>query len=213
MVAALKKGTDHPVHGHSANLDETLLGGDRAVCPLFQRYLLLALLLASGCIHAQTKCACDASIPETLEARQCSLTKLTSEQRADVPVFFVADANPKKPNRLLALPREQSTGMQRFASLTPATQLALWTQAIEKAKEKWGDRWGIAYNGDNVRTQCHVHIHIGRLIEGVEAGEFLVVDGPAQIPLPGKDGYWIHPVNGKLHVHTGEQICETVLLR
>ena len=47
----------------------------------------------------------------------------------------------------------------------------------------------------------------------VEAGEFLVVDGPAQIPVPGKDGYWIHPVNGKLHVHTGEQICETVLLR
>ena len=89
----------------------------------------------------------------------------------------------------------------------------LWTAAIDKAKEKWGDRWGIAYNGDNVRTQCHVHIHIGRLIEGVEAGEFLVVDGPAQIPVPGKDGYWIHPVNGKLHVHTGEQICETVLLR
>ena len=35
----------------------------------------------------------------------------------------------------------------------------------------------------------------------------------AQIPTPGVDGYWIHPVNGKLHVHTGEQVCETVLLR
>ena len=157
--------------------------------------------------------ACDVSIPETLNARQCSLTKVTEEQPRDVLIFFLPDANPKKPNRLLALPREESPGMQRIADLTPETRVALWTQAIEKAKEKWGDRWGIAYNGDNVRTQCHVHIHIGRLIEGVEAGEFLLVDGPAQIPTPGVDGYWIHPVNGKLHVHTGEQICETVLLR
>jgi hypothetical protein len=173
----------------------------------------MTVLLVSMCAYAQTKCACDAKIPETLEARQCSLTKATEQQPANLLVFFLADANPKKPNRLLALPREESQGMQRIANLSPESRLALWTQAIEKAKEKWGDRWGIAYNGDNVRTQCHVHIHIGRLIEGVEAGDFLVVDGPAQIPIPSKDGYWIHPVNGKLHVHTGEQICETVLLR
>jgi hypothetical protein len=174
---------------------------------------IFAACLVSICAYAQTPCACDASIPASLDARQCSLTKLTGEQPASPAIFFVADANPKKPNRLLALPREQTAGMQRMASLTPGIRLELWTQAIAKAKEKWGDKWGIAYNGDNVRTQCHVHIHIGRLIEGVEAGEFLVVDGPAQIPVPGKDGYWIHPVNGKLHVHTGEQICETVLLR
>jgi hypothetical protein len=174
---------------------------------------MFAVLFVSMCVEAQTKCACDVSIPETLNARQCSLTKVTEEQPRDVLIFFLPDANPKKPNRLLALPRQQSAGMQRIADLTPEIRLALWTQAIEKAKEKWGDRWGIAYNGDNVRTQCHVHIHIGRLIEGVEAGEFVVVDGPGQIPTPGKDGYWIHPVNGKLHVHTGEQICETVLLR
>jgi hypothetical protein len=173
----------------------------------------IALCLVAVCAYAQTPCACDVKIPATLDARQCSLTKVTEEQPANIRVFFLPDANPKKPNRLLALPREQAVGMQRFASLTPAAQVELWTQAIAKAKEKWGERWGIAYNGDNVRTQCHVHIHIGRLIEGVEAGEFLVVDGPAQIPVPGKDGYWIHPVNGKLHVHTGEQICETVLLR
>jgi diadenosine tetraphosphate (Ap4A) HIT family hydrolase len=174
---------------------------------------ILAAALVSMCVYAQTPCSCDVKIPETLNARQCSLTKVTEEQPNNILVFFLPDANPKKPNRLLALPRQQSVGMQRFADLTPDARLALWTQAIDKAKEKWGDRWGIAYNGDNVRTQCHVHIHIGRLIEGVEAGQFLVVDGPGQIPTPGKDGYWIHPVNGKLHVHTGEQICETVLLR
>lgn len=171
------------------------------------------LFLMSICVYAQTPCSCDVKIPETLNARQCSLTRVTEEQPPDITVFFLPDANPKKPNRLLALPREQKAGMQRVADLTPQTRLDLWTKAIEKAKEKWGDRWGIAYNGDNVRTQCHVHVHIGRLIEGVEAGDFLVVDGPARIPVPGVDGYWIHPVNGKLHVHTGEQICETVLLR
>ena len=174
---------------------------------------MVAALALSLCVHAQTKCACDVSIPETLTARQCSLTKLTEEQPRDVGIFIIPDANPAKSNRLLALPREQKAGMQRIADLSPEARLALWTQAIEKAKEKWGEHWGIAYNGDNVRTQCHVHIHIGRLIEGVEAGEFVLVDGPAEIPIPGVDGYWIHPVNGKLHVHTGEQICETVLLR
>ncbi len=174
---------------------------------------IVAALLVSLCVRAQTKCDCDAKIPETLNARQCSLSKVTEEQPPDIRVFFLPDANPKKPNRLLALPREQMVGMQRIANLTPQTRMELWTAAIGKAKEKWGERWGIAYNGDNVRTQCHVHIHIGRLIEGVEAGEFLVVDSPARIPTPGIDGYWIHPVNGKLHVHTGEQICETVLLR
>jgi diadenosine tetraphosphate (Ap4A) HIT family hydrolase len=173
----------------------------------------VAALFLSVRAYAQTQCACDVRIPETLNARQCSLTKVTEEQPANILIFFLPDANPKKPNRLLALPRQQTPGMQSIRDLTPEIRQALWTQAIEKAKEKWGDRWAIAYNGDNVRTQCHVHIHIGRLIEGVEAGEFLLVDGPAQIPIPGKDGYWIHPVDGKLHVHTGEQICETVLLR
>lgn len=175
------------------------------------------LFLMSSCIYAQTPCSCDVKIPATLNARQCSLTRVTEEQPSNITVFFLPDANPKKPNRLLALPREQKVGMQSIADLTPATRLDLWTKAIEKAKEKWGDRWGIAYNGDNVRTQCHVHVHIGRLIEGVEAGDLMVVDGPAQIPVPSVDGYWIHPAAGKdagkLHVHTGEQICETVLLR
>lgn len=174
---------------------------------------MFAVLCVSICAYAQTHCSCDVKVPATLDARQCSLTKLADEQPLDIKVFIIPDANKSKPNRLLALPREQSPGMQRIADLTPDQRVALWTKAIEVAKEKWGDRWGIAYNGDNVRTQCHVHIHIGKLIEGVEAGDFIVVDGPAQIPVPGVDGYWIHPVNGKLHVHTGEQICETVLLR
>jgi hypothetical protein len=58
------------------------------------------------------------------------------------------------------------------------------------------------------------HAHIGKLLEGVENGPLAVVDGPSQIPVPQDGtGLWIHPEDGKLHVHTGEQITETVLLR
>jgi hypothetical protein len=130
-------------------------------------------------------------------------------------VFFLKDANPRKANRLLALPRAHASGLHRLADLPRETQIALWTAAIDKAKGLYpnGD-WGVAYNGDRVRTQCHVHVHIGRMLPGVETDNFIVVDSPAAIPPPDDFGYWIHPVEGgKLHVHRGEQITETVLLR
>ncbi len=51
--------------------------------------------------------------------------------------------------------------------------------------------------------------------EGVEtASNVLVVDGPAQIPAPRDGGgLWVHPKDGRLHVHLGEQLTEPVLLR
>ena len=173
----------------------------------------LAVCLAPFLLHAATPCPCDVKDPETLKQRQCSLNVLAEERPLEPRVFFVPDANPRKPNRLLALPREQSPGMQRIADLDPVTRVELWREAIAIAKSKWGDGWGVAYNGDNVRTQCHVHIHIGRLIEGVEFGPFEVVDGPEQIRTPGTEGIWIHAAGAHMHVHTGEQITETVLLR
>jgi hypothetical protein len=114
---------------------------------------------------------------------------------------------------MLAMPREHSPGMHQMSALSPETRAALWGGAIAKAKELWGEQWGVAYNAEKLHTQCHVHFHIGKLIEGVEWGEFKVVDKPEEIPLPGADGLWIHPVNGKLHVHIGEQVTENVLLR
>ena len=56
---------------------------------------------------------------------------------------------------------------------------------------------------------------ISRLLPGVDWGDnFVEVSSPADIPVPGIDGLWIHPgTNGKLKVHRGEQITETVLLR
>ena len=165
-------------------------------------------------IWAQTAaCSCDPSNPSTFESRDCSLCQEAEKQPKDIGVFFLKDINPRKPNRWLALPREHAPAKHRLESLSEASRTALWTAAIEKAKSMWGDQWAVAYNGDRVRTQCHTHIHLGRLIPGVEAGEFVVVDGPAKIPVPGADGLWIHPHQGKLHVHTGDQIAETVLLR
>jgi hypothetical protein len=77
----------------------------------------------------------------------------------------------------------------------------------------WGDDWGLAYNGEKVRTQCHTHIHIGKLIKGLETTNYIVVSKPSEIPAKTGEGIWVHPAGVKLHVHLGEQTTETVLLR
>jgi hypothetical protein len=174
--------------------------------------LLVTGSLALGDI---TRCACDLSNPETMGARECGLCKEAEKQPPDVTVFFLKDNNPRKPNRWLALPRFHGKGGHPFSEMTVEQRTLLWTAAIGKAKEVWTDQWGIAYNGDLSRTQCHAHVHIGKLLEGIETENFVVVNGPAQIPVPTDGtGLWVHPIpGGKLHVHLSEQICETVLLR
>ncbi len=148
-----------------------------------------------------------------MKQRQCSLCNEAEKQPAGIDVFFLKDANPHKANRLLVLPRMHVKGPHHLEDLPPDLRVRLWTAAIEKAKSLWGDDWAVAYNGDRVRTQCHAHIHIGKLLPGVEAGDFVVINSAAEIaPKPG-EGVWVHPVNGKMHMHTGEQITETVLLR
>ena len=156
-------------------------------------------------------CHCDLANAESMAARECGLCREAEKQPADVAVFFLKDINPRKPNRWLALPRVHIHSLQE---LSPAARLELWDAAIEKAKSLWGDGWGLAVNGDERRTQCHVHIHIGKLLDDAETPNFVVVDGPAdiQIPIDGS-GFWVHPVAGKLHVHVGEQAAEFVLMR
>jgi diadenosine tetraphosphate (Ap4A) HIT family hydrolase len=175
---------------------------------------LIAAILLSGIAFADTPCNCDPERPETLKNRECSLCAEVERQPGTEFVFFVKDINPRKPNRMLAIPRTHQKGMHPLSELTAAQRTELWTLTIAKAKSLWGDDWGIAYNGDHVRTQCHTHVHIGKLLPGVETESFVVVSSPAEIPVPDGDGFWIHPIaGGKLHVHSGEQICETVLLR
>lgn len=150
-----------------------------------------------------------------MQAPLCGLCREAEMQPAGAPYFFLKDSNPLKPNRWLLLPRSHGPdGLSPLLRMTAAERTLLWTAAIRKARELWGDDWGIAINGDTARTQCHTHIHIGRLLKGVETDHFVVVDGPAQIPVP-EEGYglWMHPAGRKLHVHLGERATETVLLR
>jgi hypothetical protein len=159
-------------------------------------------------------CDCNPADSEKMAARQCGLCREAEKHGAGISVFFLKDINPRKPNRWLALPTKHTSALHSFADMTQAERAGLWTAAIAKAKEMWGGDWALAVNGDMARTQCHTHIHIGKLIKGVEIDNFIVVDGPATIPVP-KDGtgLWVHPAGGKLHVHLGEQITETVLVR
>jgi hypothetical protein len=176
---------------------------------------LVLLALIPLAIADVTRCACDLANPETMAARECGLCKEAEKHPADAPVFFLKDNNPRKPNRWLVLPRTHGKGGDAFAEMTVEQRAALWSAAIAKGKELWGDQWGVAYNGDLARTQCHAHVHVGKLLQGIETENFVVVAGPAEIPVP-KDGtgLWVHPADGgKLHVHLNEQICETVLLR
>lgn len=179
------------------------------------RLLAAALLAGFLCAADMTKCECDLSDPAHFDARHCSLCREAEKHPAEPAIFFLKDVNPRKPNRWLALPRAHFDGPDGLRTMTPAQRAEFWAAAIAKARELWGDDWGLAINGDAVRTQCHLHIHIGRLLQGVEtAVNLVVVKGPADIPVPTDGtGIWVHPANGKLHVHLGELITETVLLR
>lgn len=148
-----------------------------------------------------------------MKARQCSLCNEAEKSSPDAPVFFLKDINPRKPNRWLALPRQHGSGLHHLHELSPEVRTALWTAAIARAKELWGDEWGIAYNGEKVRTQCHAHVHIGKLLKGIETQNFIVISKPSEIPAPPGEGLWIHPAGNGMHVHLGEQTTETALLR
>jgi hypothetical protein len=178
--------------------------------------LALAFLVLTASAADLDSCACDPARPQSMQARPCSLCNEAEKQAAGAPFFFLKDNSPHKPNRWLALPRDHRyDGRLPLARMSAARRAAFWSVAIEKARSMWGDEWGLALNGDEVRTQCHAHIHLGRLLKGVEYGRPLVVFGPAGIPVPEDgSGFWIHPIKGGLlHVHAGEQRAETVLLR
>ena len=175
---------------------------------------MIPILVALLWLADVRDCACDAARPETLEARPCSLCKAAEAQPPAPGVFFLKDTNPAKPNRVLALPRAHYPGAHSLGQMSAAERTELWSAAIAKAKELWGAEWGLAYNGDERRTQCHGHIHIGKLNADAETATFAEVPNAAAIPVPeGGTGLWVHEVAGKLHVHAGEQVTEFNLMR
>jgi len=140
-----------------------------------------------------------------MQRAECSLCKLADAQPPGTDYFLVHDSSPNKRNRWLAMPRFHGVNPQELSGMTAEQRTALWTVAIDKGREIWGNDWGLAVNSLMSRTQCHLHVHIGKLAPGAENSRFVVVDGPAQIPLPrAGDGIWVHPAGGKLHVHWGE---------
>lgn len=173
--------------------------------------LIAGGLVALACPAEIHNCACEAAKPETLELRECSLDRAVRDDAAAAPYLFLKDVNPTKPNRVVALPR---SNVVRLGDLSPEQRAAFWRACIAKAAALWGDDWGVAMNGEKARTQCHLHVHIGKLKPEAEQEGAVVVDGPADIPLPEADtGLWVHAVGAKLHVHAGQQINETVLIR
>lgn len=175
--------------------------------------ILAVIVLAWPAWADVSGCACDPAKPETMKARECGLCREAEKQPPEVKIFFLKDTNPRKPNRWLALPREHAHGGHHLDELPDKDRIALWAAAIGKAKELWGDAWGVAYNGEQVRTQCHAHLHIGKLLQGVCSGKILTISRPSQIPKHPRKGLWIHPVGNKLHVHLEENISETALMR
>lgn len=172
--------------------------------------IAILFLLAQNVIPS---CTCDSARPETLTERSCSLNREAEKQPAKPDIFFLKDINPRKPNRTLALPRHHGPANYTLDHISPAQRTRLWTEAIRKARELWGDEWAVAYNGDEVRTQCHIHIHIGKLNSGAKVSRFREVSKPSQIPAPNGKGIWIYQVGNKLRVHQGERITETALVR
>ncbi len=181
-------------------------------------------------VSQASHCACDPARPETLEARECSLCREAEKQPPGVMLFFLKDNHPRKPNRWLALPRLHSRGMHDIAHLNARQRAEFWKATIRKARALWGDQWGLAINGDKVRTQCHAHVHIGKLLEHAAQHEAALTptgavapgnparsaNGPGEIPVPqAGQALWIHPKGKKLHVHVEDrnQATEFVLRR
>ena len=173
----------------------------------------LLLLIPAGQADVR-RCLCDPARPETMELRECSLCRAAEAERSGSDYFVVQDVSPNKPHRWLALPRYHVRNPEDLSEMTRQQRTAYWTFTIAKAHELWGDDWGLAINSLERRTQCHMHIHIGKLREAVEDDRFAVVDGPAAIPLPREgDGLWVHPAAGKLHAHFGNDAPELLLER
>jgi hypothetical protein len=179
------------------------------------RYRLLAVtalwLLPLTRADVRT-CQCDVTVPATMEARECALCREAEKQPAGVQYFFLRDTNPNKPHRWLALPHFHGNHPQQLLEMTPEQRTGYWKAAIAKAREEWGEDWGIALNSTQKRSQCHIHLHIGKLLPDMEDANFVAVDRPEDFPVPRDgEGMWIHPAGPGYHAHMNEPAGELKL--
>ncbi len=179
------------------------------------RFAALVIVLAACAVRADVRdCVCDLQAPDIAQVRGCSLCVEASKHPASERVILLKDNDPTKPNRWLVIPQAHVDGSNPLAHMNAEERLALWKAAIAKGTELWGGDWGVAMNGDIARRQCHAHVHVGKLLEGKETDNGFYIDGASQLPVVADGtGLWFHPSGGRLHVHAGEQITETVLMR
>jgi hypothetical protein len=157
-------------------------------------------------------CPCDHSRPESLKPRVCSLCGTAEKQTTEV--YFLKDINPNKPNRYLALPKWHEQGMQSVGGLPEPLRATVWRQAIAKAQELYGERWGLAHNSHFFRTQCHAHLHMGPMSPEVIHADGALYEDPQDFPAtPPEQGMWVHPREGRYCVHLDRDLTEIVLIR
>ena len=167
--------------------------------------LLLAIL---GDVRG---CICDPFKAETMDSRMCSLSHVAIDQTGNEPVLFQTDANPTKPNRVLAIPHALHHTLDE---MTAHEREVYWTAAIAKAQSLWGDQWAIAVNSEERRSQCQMHAHIGKLLDDADRAGGILVNSAAEIPVPRAGaGIWFHPDTGKLRVYLDDTAPETKLMR
>jgi len=175
--------------------------------------LCALVLLANGRADVRG-CLCDVARPETMEARECSLCAAVESMPPTAEFVAIRDKSPNKPNRWLVLPRAHGKEPQDLLQMSPEMRTKYWRFAIAKAQELWGDQWGLAVNSVDRRTQCHMHVHIGKLPREPEGGTIQTVSDPAEIKPPNElDGVLVHPVKGKLELHYGDNAPELLLER
>ena len=157
-------------------------------------------------------CPCDHADEASLDASVCSLCRTAEEQNDGV--YFLKDINPAKPNRYLALPKAHGSGLQAISDMDPDDRAALWSAAIQRAEELFGERWGLANNSHFFRTQCHAHIHMGPLSPEVKDESGALYDEPGNFPaVDASQGIWVHPKDGRYCVHLDRDLAEVVLIR
>jgi diadenosine tetraphosphate (Ap4A) HIT family hydrolase len=177
--------------------------------------LTLLLTCAPSRLGADVRgCDCNLNDPESMKKRECSLCREAEDQPAGVEFFVVRDINPRKPNRWLIMPKAHMPGSHPLHLMPKKERDRMWSFAIAEAGKHFAaGEWGVAYNGDSVRTQCHLHVHAGKFIPAAENSRFTVVRRVEQFPAPSAGGILIHPIKSGFHVHTGEDIMETALVR
>jgi hypothetical protein len=181
------------------------------------RICLLLLLVSSLALRLGAdvrQCACRLNDAAAMARRECGLCRVAEQYTGPEEFFVIKDSSPVKPHRWLVLPKSHGAGSHPLHLLPQATRVRLWRFAIAEARQRFGETgWGVAYNGDRVRTQCHLHLHLGRFIAAAENSRGRLCRRIAEFPAPDEGGIMVHPVKGGYHVHTGDQVMETMLVR